>query len=59
MRVATSETGAAWNEFFADLVARGLDTSREQDHGVDDPSTFTDLHRQRIGGHEGERAGGV
>ena len=24
MRVATSETGVAWNEFFADLVARGL-----------------------------------
>ena len=24
LRVATSETGAAWNEFFADLVARGL-----------------------------------
>ena len=24
MRVATSETGAAWNEFFADLLARGL-----------------------------------
>jgi putative transposase len=24
MRVATSETGAAWNEFFADMVARGL-----------------------------------
>ena len=24
MRVATSETGAAWNEFEADLVARGL-----------------------------------
>jgi transposase-like protein len=24
MRVATSETGAAWNEFFADLVARGM-----------------------------------
>lgn len=24
MRVATSETGAAWNEFFADLIARGL-----------------------------------
>ena len=24
MRAATSETGAAWNEFFADLVARGL-----------------------------------
>ena len=24
MRVATSETGPAWNEFFADLVARGL-----------------------------------
>ncbi|MCT1997065.1 IS256 family transposase [Brachybacterium muris] len=24
MRVATSETGAAWNGFFADLVARGL-----------------------------------
>ena len=24
MRVATNETGAAWNEFFADLVARGL-----------------------------------
>ena len=23
MRVATAETGAAWNEFFADLVARG------------------------------------
>ena len=23
-RVATAETGAAWNEFFADLVARGL-----------------------------------
>ncbi|GAA5167383.1 transposase for insertion sequence element IS1081 [Ornithinimicrobium tianjinense] len=23
-RVATSETGSAWNEFFADLVARGL-----------------------------------
>lgn len=24
MRVATAETGSAWNEFFADLVARGL-----------------------------------
>ena len=24
LRVATSETGAAWNEFFADLTARGL-----------------------------------
>ena len=24
LRVATSETGAAWNEFFADLIARGL-----------------------------------
>ena len=24
MRVATSETGAAWNEFFANPVARGL-----------------------------------
>ena len=24
MRVATSETGAAWNEFFADLTVRGL-----------------------------------
>ena len=24
MRVATAETGAAWNEFFADLLARGL-----------------------------------
>lgn len=24
LRVATSETGAAWNEFFADLSARGL-----------------------------------
>ena len=24
MRVATAETAAAWNEFFADLVARGL-----------------------------------
>ena len=24
MRVATAETGAVWNEFFADLVARGL-----------------------------------
>ncbi|MUK01587.1 IS256 family transposase [Vibrio cholerae] len=24
MRIATSETGAAWNTFFADLVARGL-----------------------------------
>lgn len=24
MRVATSETGAAWNSFFADLIARGL-----------------------------------
>ena len=24
MRVATSETGPAWNEFFADVVARGL-----------------------------------
>lgn len=24
MRVATSESGSAWNEFFADLVARGL-----------------------------------
>ena len=27
LRVATTESGAAWNEFFADLVARGL-------HGV-------------------------
>lgn len=25
VKVATSETGAAWNTFFADLVARGLD----------------------------------
>ncbi|WP_165070538.1 IS256 family transposase [Marisediminicola senii] len=24
LRVATSETGAAWNSFFADLIARGL-----------------------------------
>src|SRR3546814_5896495 len=24
LRIATSETGAAWNSFFADLVARGL-----------------------------------
>lgn len=24
MRVATAETGAAWSEFFADLLARGL-----------------------------------
>jgi transposase-like protein len=24
MRVATAETGSAWNQFFADLVARGL-----------------------------------
>ena len=24
LRVATAETGSAWNEFFADLVARGL-----------------------------------
>lgn len=24
LRVATSETGSAWNEFFVDLVARGL-----------------------------------
>ena len=24
LRVATSETGTAWNTFFADLVARGL-----------------------------------
>ncbi|MEE1622929.1 IS256 family transposase [Zafaria sp. Z1313] len=24
LRIATSETGPAWNEFFADLVARGL-----------------------------------
>ena len=28
LRVATSETGSAWNEFFADLVARGLDGVR-------------------------------
>ena len=28
VRVATSETGSAWNEFFADLVARGLDGVR-------------------------------
>ncbi len=26
LRVATAETGPAWNEFFADLVARGLTT---------------------------------
>jgi putative transposase len=26
--VTTSETGAAWNEFFADLVARGLSAVR-------------------------------
>ncbi|WP_186319913.1 transposase, partial [Micrococcus luteus] len=24
LRVATTESGAGWNEFFADLVARGL-----------------------------------
>ncbi|GAB3750292.1 hypothetical protein GCM10027599_07350 [Yimella radicis] len=24
MRVSTAETGPVWNEFFADLVARGL-----------------------------------
>src|SRR5699024_7111550 len=28
MQVATSETAAAWNTFFADLVARGLDRVR-------------------------------
>jgi len=28
MHVATAETGAAWNEFFADLVARGLNGVR-------------------------------
>lgn len=28
LRVATSETGAAWNSFFADLVARGLSNVR-------------------------------
>ena len=34
IKVATSETGAAWNAFFADLVARGL-------HGVRKPSHTT------------------
>lgn len=28
MRVATSETGAAWKEFFSDLLARGLNGVR-------------------------------
>jgi putative transposase len=29
LKVATSETGAAWNTFFADLVARGLSSGPE------------------------------
>src|SRR5699024_9849230 len=28
LQVATSETGPAWNTFFADLVARGLDGTK-------------------------------
>lgn len=36
MRVATSETGAAWNEFFANPVARGL-----ADRSLGSPPTLT------------------
>ena len=36
-----------------------VDADRDQDHGVDHPAAFADLHRQRVGGNEGERSSGV
>lgn len=47
LRVATSETGAAWNSFFADLVARGL--------GGSPPRHLRRARRSR-GGDRGEPA---
>ena len=41
-------------EDFAVTIA--VDTGRDEDHGVDHPAAFSDLHRQRVGGDEGERA---
>lgn len=34
LRVATTESGAAWNEFFADLVARGLTRGQARHLGL-------------------------
>ena len=47
LRVATSETEAAWNSFFADLVARGLGGVR---------LVTSDAHAGPRGGHRGEPA---
>ncbi len=41
-------------EDFAVTIA--VDTGRDEDRGVDHPAAFSDLHRQRVGGDEGERA---
>lgn len=40
-------------------VSVAVDTGGQQHHRVDHPPAFADLHRQRVGGHERERAGGI
>ena len=40
-------------------VPVAVDAGREQHDGVDHAAALADLHRQRVGGHEGERPGGV
>jgi hypothetical protein len=38
-------------------VAVAVDAGGDEDDGVDHPAAFADLHRQRVGGDERERAG--
>ena len=40
-------------------VAIAVHAGGQQHRGVDDPAALADLHRQRIGGDEGERASGI
>ncbi len=36
-----------------------VDADRDQHHGIDHAAGLADLHRQRVGGDEGERTDGV
>lgn len=38
-------------------VSVAVDAGRDEHDGVDHPAAFSDLHRQRVGGDEGERPG--
>ncbi len=54
LRVATSETGAAWQEFFADLVARGLNRIRLV--GSDAHTRMVDAMAAKLPGASGQRS---